>query len=221
MIKEISMKPVQPFNLIIAGVGGQGVFSLTRVFRRLCHIGGIQCQGSTFKGGAQKMGAIHSMLRMFLQPCCQYHQFSMQIPDHSLDMMIGLEPWESLRYQRYFHSGTHLITNTCVFPFFSKRGEQQVAENPVRKLRQLHMRVVAEDYSAKAVDAFGSARMVNYQAGRAAVESCILPFQLTDFIAVFMSEVKLNETSTTILGQQLADLESGLESGAVSELKRF
>jgi len=65
-----------PFNLIIAGVGGQGVYGLNRVLWRLCESAGLHCQGSVFKGGAQRQGGIHAVLRIFQASERDYANYS-------------------------------------------------------------------------------------------------------------------------------------------------
>ena len=78
------------YNIIIAGTGGQGVFTLSNVLRSLCAKSGYQCQGATFKGGAQRLGSIHSELRIIFKSDSNKSIFSSQIAKGSLNLLICL-----------------------------------------------------------------------------------------------------------------------------------
>ena len=187
------MENVKPYNIIIAGVGGQGVFSLTRVIWKLCELAGMKCQGSTFKGGAQKLGSVYSALRIFLDPIETYNHYSTQIPDRDLDVMIGLEPWEVLRYHRYFHTRTKIYMNTTMVPLFLAGQENTANKDPVEMVKQLNLSTSALDYTKSALHLFGTPKMVNYKIGFDAVAAKDLPFQVEDYANVFLELVRVGE----------------------------
>ena len=51
-------------NIIVCGIGGQGILTLSNIIRKMALSNGYKCEGATFKGGAQRMGSIHSELRI-------------------------------------------------------------------------------------------------------------------------------------------------------------
>src|ERR1017187_2708718 len=112
-----------PYNIIIAGVGGQGVNTLTRIVCDICEQKGMKCQSSMFKGGAQRLGSIHSELRIFSDGNPYYNFYSSQIKIGDLDLLIGLEPWETLRYSHYFNQKTSIFMNTRISPLFFGRSQ--------------------------------------------------------------------------------------------------
>jgi Pyruvate/2-oxoacid:ferredoxin oxidoreductase gamma subunit len=98
------------YNILICGTGGQGVPWLARQLRS--HFGslGHHCEGATFKGGAQRMGSVYSELR--IQKTQGDKQiFSSQIPVQEIDLIIGLEPFETLRFLSKGSKNTKIISH--------------------------------------------------------------------------------------------------------------
>ena len=175
----------RPFNVLIAGVGGQGVFSLTRVFWALCADAGQWCQGSTFKGGAQTLGSIHSWLRLYSGPQPQHDCYSTQILRGDLDLMIGLEPWETLRHHAYFGPRTRVYMNAHVRPLLAARSRTFAVRDPVAAVRALGVPLVCRDYTAQATRELGSWKMANFLMGRDVVAAGDLPFSESDYVGAF------------------------------------
>jgi len=81
-----------PYNLIIAGVGGQGNVLASRVVGNMLSRKGLTITiGETF-GGTQRGGSVMSHLR--ISPDSSY---SPLIPRGKAHMIIGLEPTETIR----------------------------------------------------------------------------------------------------------------------------
>ena len=73
------MKPF-PFNLVIAGVGGQGVATLAKVFWLLASRSDLHCQGSMVKGGAQRLGVPSYAQKMPMNVCSSVRSVGVVIP---------------------------------------------------------------------------------------------------------------------------------------------
>ncbi|MBU2547657.1 MAG: indolepyruvate oxidoreductase subunit beta [Proteobacteria bacterium] len=81
-----------PYNLIIAGVGGQGNVLASRVVGNMLSRKGLTITiGETF-GGSQRGGSVMSHLRI-----SDRHYYSPQIPKGKAHMILGLEPTETIR----------------------------------------------------------------------------------------------------------------------------
>ena len=182
-----------PYNLIISGVGGQGVLSITKVVWKLCENYGIKSQGSVFKGGAQRLGTIHSALLLFLTEYPDYSMYSAQIPKQELDMIIGLEPWETLRYHAYFNKNTKIFMNTHIYPLLTERYKKSPIDNPVEAIRALELPTIAVDYTAKSIKEFKTKAMVNYLIGLDAIIGNNLPFRHEDYVAAFIDQVLVDK----------------------------
>lgn len=181
------MDYAKPLNIIVSGLGGQGVFTLTKTLWRLCEINGIKCQSSTFKGGAQKHGSIHSVLRIFTEHYPDYAMFSTQIPKGDLDIIIGLEPWETLRYHSYFGANTQIFTNSRIVPFLKEQQKTVPHSDPVKALKNLHAYTTAKDYSALSMGKFSTGKMVNFLMGLDAVGAGGFPFTAKNYVGAFLS----------------------------------
>lgn len=197
------MSYTKPYNIIISGVGGQGIFSITRVIFKLCEKYGIKCQGSVFKGGAQRLGSVHSTLRLFLSECPDYFMYSSQIPEQELDLIIGLEPWETLRYASYFNKDTKVFVNTDVHPLFMERYRKIHVEDPVKTIIALGLSTTAFDYTEKALQDFKNKAMANYLIGFDSVTGHDLPFCKKDYVLSFIEQIPMDDWIVDKLNREI------------------
>lgn len=177
-------------NIIIAGTGGQGVNSLYRIILKLCERSGIYSKASLFKGGAQRHGSVHATLRLFTDSSHENQWYSSQIKEKCLDLLMGLEPWETLRYRKFISEKTLIWSNTMVVPLFSERFFCTLTTNPIELVMKLPGNVRMENYSQIALNRFNDQRMANYLIGLDAIESGILPFRKKCFIDEYIALIK-------------------------------
>ncbi len=99
---------IDPFNIIITGVGGQGNVLAARMLGNTLARGGYFVTiGETF-GASQRGGSVMSHLRISKQSA-----WSPQIPRGKAHLIISLEPIESLRVLAlYGNSDVKVISNT-------------------------------------------------------------------------------------------------------------
>jgi indolepyruvate ferredoxin oxidoreductase, beta subunit len=97
-----------PYNLIITGVGGQGNVMASKVVASILVSHGLQVTiGETF-GATQRGGSVMSHLRV-----SQGGVWSTLMPKGSANMIIGLEPIETLRMlEPYGNPEVIVIANT-------------------------------------------------------------------------------------------------------------
>jgi Pyruvate/2-oxoacid:ferredoxin oxidoreductase gamma subunit len=176
--------------MIIAGLGGQGVFTLTKIMWSLCQKNRIKCQSSTFKGGAQKHGSIHSVLRIFLKPDKHYNMYSTQIPAGELDLILGLEPWETLRYNYCFGSKTKVFMNSRITPFYIERLSLTNNFDPVATITNFKPDALIRDFTAQSDLLFGTVKMTNFLLGLELFASGIVPFTAEEYTLVFCDQIK-------------------------------
>jgi indolepyruvate ferredoxin oxidoreductase beta subunit len=94
-------------DIILAGVGGQGILSIAAVVGMAALKKGLQIKQSEVHGMSQRGGAVLSHLRISDQPI-----YSSLIPEGEADMILSVEPMELLRYKPFLKSNGFLITNT-------------------------------------------------------------------------------------------------------------
>lgn len=97
-----------PYNLIIAGVGGQGnVLASRMVGDMLARLGFYVTIGETF-GASQRGGSVMSHLRISAKST-----FSPQMPKRRAHMIVALEPTEAIRVLRdYGNPEVGVLCNT-------------------------------------------------------------------------------------------------------------
>jgi indolepyruvate ferredoxin oxidoreductase beta subunit len=95
------------FDIVLAGVGGQGVLSLSAIIASSAMKEGLFVKQSEVHGMAQRGGAVLANLRLSDRPIA-----SDLIPKGSAAMILSMEPLESLRYLSYLRPDGALITST-------------------------------------------------------------------------------------------------------------
>lgn len=94
-------------DIIIAGVGGQGIVSIAAAIGYAVVEQGLFFKQSEVHGMSQRGGDVSSHFRL-----SDSEVASDLIPYGKADMIISIEPMESLRYLPYLSSQGWLITNT-------------------------------------------------------------------------------------------------------------
>jgi indolepyruvate ferredoxin oxidoreductase beta subunit len=95
-------------NIIIAGVGGQGVVSAATILAGAALHDGLNVTQSEVHGMAQRGGAVYSHVRIG-----EGRVFAPLIMVGKADMIIGLEPLEALRRARWLSTRGWSVVNLC------------------------------------------------------------------------------------------------------------
>jgi indolepyruvate ferredoxin oxidoreductase beta subunit len=97
-------------DIILAGVGGQGVLSMAAIIGRAALAEGLFAKQSEVHGMAQRGGAVQAHLRLSDHPI-----ESDLIPLGTAHLILSLEPVESLRYVAYLSPSGTLVTASNPF----------------------------------------------------------------------------------------------------------
>ena len=97
-------------DIILSGVGGQGILSIAAVIGATALREGLYIKQAEVHGMSQRGGDVQSNLRISSEPIA-----SDLIPLGKADLVISLEPMEVLRYLPYLKPGGWLITNSTPF----------------------------------------------------------------------------------------------------------
>jgi indolepyruvate ferredoxin oxidoreductase beta subunit len=93
------------FDVLLAGVGGQGVLSLAAIITEAARALDLHVKQAEVHGMAQRGGSVQATVRISSDP------IESELVSHGVvDMILGLEPLEALRYADYLASGSGLIT---------------------------------------------------------------------------------------------------------------
>lgn len=173
------MKQLKILNIIIAGTGGQGVITLSNLIRKLAVNAKYKCEGATFKGGAQRMGSVHTELRILKKQNAET-VFSCQIPMGEVDVLISTEPWEALRFAHRCHKKTKVLVNAREEKLYAERFQNTELLIPAKKLNELFEDLTLLDYSASAKEETGSTKNINILMLLDAVSKNIIPFTMEE-----------------------------------------
>jgi len=94
------------FDIILAGVGGQGVLSVGAIIASSAMQEGLAVKQSEVHGMAQRGGTVVANLRLANQPIA-----SDLIPLGAAALVLSMEPLESLRYVPYLAVGGVIVTS--------------------------------------------------------------------------------------------------------------
>jgi indolepyruvate ferredoxin oxidoreductase beta subunit len=138
-------------NIILAGVGGQGILTIAAVIDQAALHGGLNIRQAEVHGMSQRGGAVQSHLRI-----ADHELFSDLIALGTADLILSVEPLEALRYLPFLASSGRVVTS--LDPFVNMPGYPPM-EEIVSELEKTNRPVMlrATDLAREA----GSARASN------------------------------------------------------------
>lgn len=95
------------YDIILSGVGGQGVLSLAAIIATAATADNLYVRQSEVHGMAQRGGAVLSHLRISDEPI-----YSDLVARGDADMILSMEPMESLRYIDYLKEDGVIVTSS-------------------------------------------------------------------------------------------------------------
>lgn len=95
------------FDLLIVGVGGQGVILASNVIGEACIIEGREVKAAETHGMAQRGGSVECQVRID-------GHFGPLVPPGQAELILAFELLEALRYRHYLKPGGALVANRLV-----------------------------------------------------------------------------------------------------------
>ena len=144
-------------EVIICGVGGQGVVLMSQLLGNAAVSHGIEVKGSEVLGMAQRGGSVFSNIRL------GSGAYAPLTPEGKCDVLIGLEPSEAIRNIHYLSKSSLVVVNSRkVTPFtvFLGQSGYPSLEEILDKLNKVSDRVVTLDATQLAEKA-GSLQSAN------------------------------------------------------------
>jgi indolepyruvate ferredoxin oxidoreductase, beta subunit len=126
-------------DIILSGVGGQGILSIATVIGYAAIDSGLFMKQAEVHGMSQRGGDVQSHLRISSQEVR-----SDLIPFGGADMILSIEPMESLRYLPYLSKNGWLITNSTPFNNIVNYPEMSDVEKEIKKIGN-HILIDADD----------------------------------------------------------------------------
>jgi indolepyruvate ferredoxin oxidoreductase beta subunit len=126
-------------DIILAGVGGQGILSIAAVVGMAALENHLYIKQAEVHGMSQRGGAVQSHLRISEQEIA-----SDLIPEGRADIIISVEPMESLRYLPWLSENGWLVTNTTLFVNISDYPDMKELLAEIEKI-QHHIAINADE----------------------------------------------------------------------------
>lgn len=123
-------------DIILSGVGGQGILSIAAIIGHAAVASGLFLKQAEVHGMSQRGGDVQSHLRLSSEPIA-----SDLIPQGKADMIISVEPMESLRYLPYLNASGWLVTNNKPFINIPDYPEQ---DELMKHIRKVHNSIVLD-----------------------------------------------------------------------------
>jgi len=138
-------------DIILCGVGGQGILSIATVIGEAATAAGLYLKQAEVHGMSQRGGDVQSHLRLSTEPI-----FSDLIPLGGADLILSMEPMEALRYLPWLRSDGTVVTASKPLVNIPDYPDETALRAELAKLPQL----VCEDIDAMAASA-GNPRGAN------------------------------------------------------------
>ncbi|MDD2651002.1 MAG: indolepyruvate oxidoreductase subunit beta, partial [Candidatus Cloacimonetes bacterium] len=138
-------------DIILAGVGGQGILSIAAIIGTAALKNGYYLKQAEVHGMSQRGGDVQSHLRISDKPI-----HSDLIPMGECDMILSVEPMESLRYLPYLSPTGWLVTNSKPFVNIPNYPEMDSVIDEIKKIRN-NININADDIAKE----LGAARSMN------------------------------------------------------------
>ena len=140
-------------DIILSGVGGQGILSIAATIGMAALENNLQLKQSEVHGMSQRGGAVESHLRISDKEIA-----SDLIPVGKADLIISVEPMESLRYLPYLSENGWLVTNSTPFVNITDYPDMNDVIKTIESLP--HHVVIDADGIAKKIKSPRSSNMV-------------------------------------------------------------
>jgi indolepyruvate ferredoxin oxidoreductase beta subunit len=110
----------QIYNILICGVGGQGVITLTQLIAEAARLAGYDVKTSELHGLSQKGGSVQTFIRFGKMV------YSPLFSSGRADLIMGLEANEVLREINFAKKEAVLVANEYFLPYDNAKSKEEV-----------------------------------------------------------------------------------------------
>ncbi len=203
-------------NLILAGVGGQGILTIAQVISMAALRRNLHVRQAEVHGMSQRGGAVQSHLRI-----ADHELYSDLIPTGRADLIFAVEPLEALRYVQYLHEDGVIVASTNAFVNIENYPAiEQVLDRIAAFPRHV---LIDADGLARAAGSIRAANIVTLGAGALFLE--LDPADLEEAVAeMFQAKgeklVAINRRAFRLGRNAAAAYRDGLQRGGTSRAVR-
>ena len=134
------------YNILIVGVGGQGVLTMFKILGNAALSQGFEVNGAETHGMSQRGGSVYVHLRINDGPV-----YSPLVMEGAADLIVALEPIEALRFASYVKkTGTIITSSNTIDPpnLALKKTKYPQTEEIIEKLHSFTSNIVSIDYAS-------------------------------------------------------------------------
>ena len=141
---------MKKFDIIISGVGGQGILLLSNIIGQACIEEKVPVKGAEIHGMAQRGGSVEAHIRIG-------GIYGPKIPEGKADLLLSLEPLEAARYSCYLKKDGIAIVNNFKIPLL---GEDYSVDEMIEIVKKKTKNIYVENFTEIAIK-LGSVRILN------------------------------------------------------------
>ena len=119
-------------DIILAGVGGQGILTIATIIGDAATAAGLNLKQAEVHGMSQRGGDVQSNLRLSTEPI-----HSDLIKQGAADLIISMEPMEALRYLPYLNKEGWIVTSSHPFKNIPNYPEEEALMEELNNLPQV------------------------------------------------------------------------------------
>ncbi len=183
-------------NILVVGIGGQGVMTAADVLARVALASGWDASKTEVAGMSQRGGVVSSQVRIARRVLAS------EIVPGEVDLLLALEAAEALRWSHWIAPGGRAIVNTMrAVPPIVSSGRARYPDDPVGDMRRLGLKAQPVDAGGIAV-ALGDVRLTNTVMLGAAADR--LPFDAEALLAQLLQRFAGKEKLRRLNAQAFA-----------------
>ena len=126
-------------DIILAGVGGQGILTIATIIGEAATAAGINLKQAEVHGMSQRGGDVQSNLRLSTEEI-----YSDLICEGSADLIISMEPMEALRYVNYLSAEGCVVTSSHPFKNIPNYPDEKALMEELNALPKVEMLPIEE-----------------------------------------------------------------------------
>ena len=116
-------------DIILAGVGGQGILTIATIIGDAAAVAGLSLKQAEVHGMSQRGGDVQSNLRLSTDEI-----YSDLIKEGAADLIISMEPMEALRYLTYLNKEGWVVTSSHPFKNITNYPDEEALMNELNSL---------------------------------------------------------------------------------------
>jgi len=186
-------------NILLGGVGGQGVILMSELLGQAAIQEGLDIQGSEVLGMAQRGGPVFSNIRIGSDI------YAPLTPQGKCDILVAIEPSEALRYVRELSQSSLVIINTRELkPYTVSIGESGYPELSaiLEKVRKVSQNIITLD-ATKIAEQAGNTLAANTVMLGALFGSSKMPIKVETIKGLIKNHVPQNAIGINLIAFNL------------------